>query len=176
MACEEAGKLPILIGTATEVVLGIPVDWKTTHKRFRSHESKASQFLGLARAIPMIRSAAAAGQKTIDAEEMMIKAAVGVVIGPALFSKRNASIYCDFEGNSFTSPVDQIDSGMTDQMIEFAEQNVAAANLILGSSAQEAAQKLKNRASRERYDAIMSRASEAADLAQTAMSMIRKQT
>src|ERR1700730_11644399 len=158
VACEEAGKLSILVGTATETVLGIPIDWKVKYKRFRSHDSKASQFLGFARAIPMLLEAVAAGRKSVDAEELMIKATAGVLIGPALFTKRNASIYCDFVENSFTSPADQIDDKMADQMIEFAELHVAAANLILGNSAQEAAKTISERASRERYDSIMSRA------------------
>ena len=174
MACEEAGKLSILIGAAIQVTLGIPVDWKNTRKRFRSHKSKASQFLGLARVIPVIRAAAANGQKTVDFEDLMIKAAAGVMIGPALFTNRNASIYCDFEENSFTSPGDHVDRKMADQMIEFAEQHVAAANLILGNSVEETVKRIAAGASRERYDSIMSRAAEAAEMAEMALSMMRK--
>jgi AbiV family abortive infection protein len=171
MACEEAGKLSILLGAATQIVVGIPVDWKALRKRFHSHDSKASQFLGLARAIPMIQQAAAAGQKTVDVEELMIKASVGVIIGPALFEKRNASIYCNFTEGSFTSPSEEITESMADLMIENADTNLFAANKILGKSAEETAAKIAATASRARYDKVMSYA---ADMSQTIEAVFRK--
>jgi AbiV family abortive infection protein len=171
MACEEAGKLSILLGAATKIALGIPVDWKATRKRFRSHDSKASQFMGLARSIPIILEAVAAGRKTIDTEELMIKATVGVVFGPALFAKRNASIYCDFAEASFTSPNEQIKESMADQMIEYANTHIIAANAILGQSAEEATKNITAAASRTRYDNAMTYAKE---MAQTIHSAFQK--
>ena len=171
MACEEAGKLSILIGAATRIAVGIPTDWKAMRKRFLSHDSKASQFLALARVIPMITQAAAEGQKTVDAEELRIKASAGVMIGPALFEKRNASIYCNFTAGSFTSPSEEITEPMADQMIGFADTNLLAANLILGKSADEAAAKITASASRARYDNAMSFAE---DMSQTIEAAFRK--
>jgi AbiV family abortive infection protein len=171
MACEEAGKLSILIGAATQIALGVPVDWKTRRKRFRSHDSKASQFMALAKAIPIIQEAAAAGRKTVDIDEVMIKSAVGVVFGPTLFATRNAAIYCDFVDGSFTSPSEQIKETMADQMIEYAGNHVLVANMVLGKSAEEAATSITASASQERYDNMMSLA---AEMAQTVHSALRK--
>jgi len=58
----------------------------------------------------------------------------------------------------------------------FAEQNVAAANVILGNSAQEAAKKKIESTSRERYDSIMTRVEEAAEVLEIALPMIRERT
>ena len=62
-ACEEVGKISVLLGAATRSILEIPVDWKSTRKRFHSHDSKASQFIGLARPIQIILDAVAADER-----------------------------------------------------------------------------------------------------------------
>jgi AbiV family abortive infection protein len=173
MACEKAGKLSILIGAATQIVLGISVDWKTTRKRFRSHDSKASQFMGLANAMPIIRAAAEAGERTVDIEDLMMKAAAGVLVGPALFAQRNSSIYCDFADGAFTSPDQQISDEMADRMIEYATQDVAAAKLMLGYSIEETANKLAEKMSKAKYKSIMSRSAEAAELIHAAYSALK---
>lgn len=173
-SCEEAGKFSILVGTAVQIASDVPVNWKSTQRRFRSHDSKASQFLGLANAIPIILEAVAAGKKTVSADELMLKATVGVIVGPALFAKRNASIYCDFEGASFTSPSDQITEDMVDRMIKSGELHIISMTGILGNSTEEAIANIKRSSSRERYEGIMSSAAEAAELAQDAISLLRK--
>jgi AbiV family abortive infection protein len=172
MACEEAGKLSILIGAATRVVIDVPVDWKSTRKRFRSHDSKASQFMGLARGIPVIQEAVAAKGQVVDSKLMLAKAAAGAVVGPTLFTNRNASLYCDFLDGSFTSPNEQISEEMADQMIECAELHIDVANVTLGATAEEAAKRITERWSRQRYDSMMSQVSETADLMQMALSML----
>lgn len=169
-ACEESGKLSILVGAATQVSLGIPIDWKVVRRRFRSHDSKASQFTGLANAIPIILNAAKAGHKTVDSEEIITKATAGVLVGPALFSKRNASLYCDFDGHSFTSPDDQITESMTNRMIQWAENHVIAANAILRGSQDDAITRFRS-ASREQYDSVMLRAAEAVELLSNASTL-----
>ncbi|ESZ46655.1 AbiV family abortive infection protein [Mesorhizobium sp. RSR565B] len=156
VACEEAGKLSILLGAATQIVLGIPVDWKVTGKRFRSHDSKASQFMGLASAVPLIEEAVAAEKKAIDVEDLFMKAAAGVAVGPALFRYRNASMYCDFEDGSFVTPDERINASMAEQMIKFAKQQITAANVLLASSAEETAANIAKRTRRDRYELVMS--------------------
>ena len=173
MACEEAGKLSILIGAATQIILGISVDWKITSKRFRSHDSKASQFMGLANAMPIIRAAAEAGKRTVDFEDLMMKAAAGVLVGPALFAQRNSSIYCDFDDGAFTSPDQQTSDEMADRMIEYATQHVAAAKLMLGNSIEETAGKLAQKMSQAKYNSIMSRVADTTEVAEAAISMLR---
>ena len=68
-----------------------------------------------------------------------------------------------------TSPNDHISEAMTDQMIEFAGNNLLAANAILGQSVEDTAENLKAVTSRERYDASMARAKESADLVYSAL-------
>ncbi|MCS3759336.1 AbiV family abortive infection protein [Bradyrhizobium centrosematis] len=152
MACGEAGKLPILWGTATRLALGLPVDWKATAKRFRSHESKARQFFGLASAAPIILEAVASGQKTVDRMQVMGEAALGVVLGPTLFGSRNSSIYCDFVEGVFVTPGSQIDELMADKMIQYAEHNLIAANSVTSGSIDDLASRIRSRASQESYD------------------------
>jgi AbiV family abortive infection protein len=163
MACEEVGKLPILLGVATKLALGVPVDWKQTKKRFHSHSSKASQFFGLARAMPMLLEAVASGQKTVDGEQVMQRAAVGVVIGPVLFESRNAAVYCDFAKGKFVTPAEQIDEEMADTMLQYAETNVTVASSILSKSADEVAATIRARASRDRYEKHQARAAQLVD-------------
>lgn len=139
ISCEESGKISILLGAATNLAHGAPVDWKTTGKRFRSHQSKASQFLALARTIPFIMETAARGEKTIDTERLFIKALLGVMVGPQLFASRNAAFYCDFDRDAFIRPEDQIDSSMLDSMMEFARQNLKAAEVLAAGSAEDVA-------------------------------------
>lgn len=92
MACEENGKLSILLGAATQIIIGRPVDWKSTAKRFRSHDFKASQFMGLANAIPILESAVEVGLTSVSVDEVLFKAFVGIKVGPMLFQSRNASL------------------------------------------------------------------------------------
>jgi len=163
LSCEETGKLSILLGAATKTILDITVDWKKTRKRFHSHESKAGQSFGLAKSIPIIFEAAAAGQRSIDLDDILIKAAAGILVGPALFEHRNSSMYCNLTEGAFTSPREQINESMADQMIEFASNHVTAANAILGDSIEETIDKIRSRTSRDRYEAGMVRAKEAAE-------------
>ena len=163
MACEEYGKLSILIGVAVKMVVGIPVAWKATRKRFNSHNSKASQFVALARTIPLILEAAASGSKTVNTEELMIKASVGVLFGPTMFSMRNASIYCDFVDNSFVGPSEQINESMADQIIGYAQTHLATASRLIVGTPEDLAQWLKSSYSRERYDKMMAFAAEASE-------------
>jgi AbiV family abortive infection protein len=163
MACEEVGKLPIMLGVATKLALGVPVNWKQATKRFHSHSSKASQFFGLARAMPMLLEAVASGQKTVNREEVMQKAALGVLIGPDLFGSRNASVYCDFVNGKFVAPAEQINEEMADTMLQYAETNVSAASSILNGTAEAAAATIRTRASRERYEENQVRASQILD-------------
>jgi hypothetical protein len=129
--------------------------------------------MGLANAIPIILEAAAAGKQTVDVEKLMMKAAAGVLVGPALFSQRNASIYCDFVEGAFVSPDQAISDRMADKMIEFAARHVDAAKLMLGGSAEEAIQKLAKRTSRAKYDSIMSHSGELAELMTEALSALK---
>lgn len=173
MACEECGKLSILVGAATRIILNEPIDWKIFWKRFRSHSSKASQFLGFARAIPMIQEATKTETKTVDLGTLIAKAAAGVLIGPTLFEDRNSSFYCDFKEGSFTMPSDEIKREMATQMIGFAKEHIAAASLILGHTPDEAESKLRNRASPETFRDITSIAGEAVELTQAVLQMQR---
>lgn len=155
MACEENGKLSILLGAATQIIIGRPIDWKTTAKRFRSHDSKASQFMGLANAIPILESAIGESQKSVDVNQLLFKAFVGVNVGPMLFQTRNASLYCDFVDGVFKRPSDVITSELVDRMINAAEINIRAATELACDTAEETAKKLKERTSAQRYDAVM---------------------
>ncbi|MFG3596544.1 AbiV family abortive infection protein [Bradyrhizobium sp. RDI18] len=168
LACEEAGKLPILLGAATKIALDLPVDWKLTRKRFNSHGSKASQFVGVGGMIPILLQAAATEQKTLDLSELIRKGAFGVMFGPALFTTRNASIYRDFTRGSFTSPEEQITEQMADGMIEHAENHISVANTMFGQSAEQAIAAVTSHASRERYDKIMSLVAETAETVHSA--------
>lgn len=155
MACEEGGKLSILLGAATQIIIGRPVDWKSTAKRFRSHDSKASQFMGLANAIPILESAVKEGQKSVSLDEVLFKAFVGVNVGPMIFQTRNASLYCDFVDGVFKRPSDVITSEIVDRMIDAAEINIRAATVLACDTAEETAEKLKERTSAQRHDSIM---------------------
>lgn len=155
MACEENGKLSILLGAATQIIIGRPVDWKSTAKRFRSHDSKASQFMGLANAIPILESAVKEGQKSVSMDEVLFKSFVGVNVGPMLFQTRNASLYCDFVDGVFKRPSDVITSEIVDRMIDAAEINIRAATVLACDTAEETAEKLKERTSAQRHDSIM---------------------
>jgi AbiV family abortive infection protein len=155
MACEENGKLSILLGAATQVILGRPVDWKSTAKRFRSHDSKASQFMGLANAIPILEKAVKESQKSVSIDEVLFKAFVGVNVGPMLFQRRNASLYCDFVDGVFKRPSDVITSEIVDRMIDAAEINIRAATVLACDTAEETAEKLKGLTSAQRHDSTM---------------------
>ncbi|MBZ9847418.1 AbiV family abortive infection protein [Mesorhizobium sp. CA14] len=155
MACEENGKLSVLLGAATQIIIGRPVDWKSTAKRFRSHDSKASQFMGLANAIPLLESAVKQGQKSVSMSEVLFKALVGVNVGPMLFQGRNASLYCDFVDGVFKRPSDVVTSEMVDRMIHAAEINIRAATVLACDTAEATAEKLKERTSAQRHDSIM---------------------
>ncbi len=155
MACEEVGKLSILLGAATQIIIERPVDWKSTAKRFRSHNSKASQFMGLANAMPILESAVKEGQKSISLDEVMLKSFVGVNLGPMLFKERNASLYCDFVDGVFRRPSDGITSEIVDRMINSAEINVRAATMLACDTAEETAEKLKGHTSVQRHDSMM---------------------
>jgi AbiV family abortive infection protein len=162
-ACEEAGKVSILVGAATRVALGVQIDWKSTSKRFRSHDSKASQFLGLARSIPLLLEAVAAGSKKVDRDEVMLKASVGAFFGPTLFGSRNASLYCDFENGTFISPAERINDSMADAMLKNAETLITTFEKVLGKTAAETAQIIRSSSNRARYDAGQADAAAAAD-------------
>ncbi|MDX7951263.1 AbiV family abortive infection protein [Lichenihabitans sp. Uapishka_5] len=135
--------------------MGRPVDWKSTAKRFRSHDSKASQFMGLANAVPIIESAVEEGQDSISLDKVLFKAFVGVSVGPMIFQKRNASLYCDFVDGVFMRPSDVITSEMVNRMIDIAEINVRTASVLACDTAEETAEKLKERISAQRHDSIM---------------------
>jgi AbiV family abortive infection protein len=168
-ACEEAGKVSILVGVATKLAVSLPVDWKVVRKRFNSHDSKASQFMGLGSSIQIILEAVAAGRKTVDIDQLMHKAAIGVVFGPELFATRNASVYCDFKGDSFTSPNEQIRESMADEMIEYATKHVNAATMVFGKSVDEAIATITAGACRERHDERMSLVKETAEIVHSAL-------
>lgn len=155
MACEEVGKISILIGAATQIIIGRPVDWKITAKRFRSHNSKASQFMGLANAIPILEAAVSEGQKSVSMYEVLFKSFVGVTVGPMLFETRNASLYCDFVNGNFKRPSDVITREIVDRMISAAETNIRAATLLACDTAEETAEKLKKHTSAKRHDSMM---------------------
>lgn len=163
MACEENGKLSILLGAATQIIIGRPVDWKLTAKRFRSHDSKASQFMGLANAMPILESAAKEGQKSVSIDELLFKAFVGVTVGPSRFQGRNASLYCDFVDGTFRRPSDVITSEIVDRMIDTAEINIRAAIVLTCGTAEETAERLKERTSDQRYDSVMNSTREFVD-------------
>jgi AbiV family abortive infection protein len=163
MACEENGKLSILLGAATQIIIGRPVDWKSTAKRFRSHHSKASQFMGLANAIPILESAVKEGQKSISIDDLLFKVLVGVNTGPMLFLGRNASLYCDFVDGVFKRPSDVVTSEIVDQMINAAEVNIRAATVLACDTAEETAEKLKELTSAQRHDSIMNSVREFVD-------------
>ncbi|WP_425500098.1 AbiV family abortive infection protein [Propylenella binzhouense] len=163
MACEEIGKLSILLGAATQIIIGHAVDWKSTAKRFRSHDSKASQFMGLANAIPILESAIKEGQKSVSIDEVLSKAFVGVNVGPMLFQGRNASLYCDFVDGLFKRPSDVITSEMVDRMIDAAEINIRAATVLACDTAEETAEKLKEQTSAQRYESIVNSTHEFVD-------------
>ncbi len=169
MACEESGKFSILYSAATQTSLGLVIDWKKIRKRFRSHDSKASQFMGIARAMPTILEAAATEQKRVDVDELLMKATIGVLFGPILFSKRNASVYCDFVKEKFTSPDDEINTLMADEMLRYAEQNIETANKLLCDSVDETMEKIAKGLSKERYDKFISMAAKATDQALAAL-------
>ncbi|KQO42534.1 AbiV family abortive infection protein [Methylobacterium sp. Leaf85] len=155
MACEENGKISILLGAATQIIIGRSVDWKSTAKRFRSHNSKASQFMALANSIPILEVAVKEGQKSVSLDEVLLKSFIGVNVGPMLFHTRNASLYCDFVDGVFKRPSDVITSEIVDRMINAAEINIRAATVLACDTAEETAKKLTERTSAQRHDAIM---------------------
>jgi AbiV family abortive infection protein len=156
MSCEECGKISVLFGAASRTARGLAVDWRRMAKRFRSHDSKASQFFGIALAARMVLKAVEDGQKVVDAKELRLRGAMGVTMGPSMFSKRNASMYCDFRKGSFTSPSEQIAPSDVDNLIELAKVNIEVADTTMGRSVEEALKKIAAHASREHpdYDAL----------------------
>jgi len=156
MACEENGKISILQGAAVQIILGRPLDWKSIGKRFRSHDSKASQFMAIANAIPILESAIKKRKANVALELVLAKATVGVTEGPKLFQKRNASMYCDFINGVFQRPSDVITGDVVDAMIVVAEANIRVATLLASESAEEIAKRLTESSSPERHDFLMS--------------------
>lgn len=152
MACEECGKISVLFGAASRTARGLAVDWKTIAKRFRSHDSKTSQFFGIAIAAPVILKAVKEGRKVIDLNELLMNGAAGVLAGPGMFSRRNASIYCDFRKGSFRSPIDEISAPSVDNLIELAKLNIEVADTTMGKSVEEALQHINEHASRQHPD------------------------
>ena len=158
ICCEKAGKISILVGAATNLAHGSEVKWKSTSKRFLSHNSKASQFFALARTIPSILKAAADGETVIDFEQLRIKALLGVMMGPTLFANRSAALYCDEKDGTFSVPADHISLEMLNEMLDLAEQNIAGAELMCGDSSDDFAARMmqmaKDGKSKTTYDHI----------------------
>jgi AbiV family abortive infection protein len=119
MACEELGKLPILIGAATKLVLRTKVDWKTVTTSFRNHETKTAHFLGAA-AGAILEARFDQGEK-ISKEDFVDQINEAQAQANNTFSKRNSSLYVDEKSNKFISPEDVIDESDSQSSMNLAK-------------------------------------------------------
>lgn len=153
-ACEELGKLPILVGAATRLVLGEDVQWKSTLKRFRNHTSKAVQFLSfnLFQHVFSARS----GALTMD---QLVETVMSSPDDPeTAFSQRNASLYVDFSEGKFRRPADAVSASDANEYIKMAEFQLSFAHKLFGTSQAEVLDRIRSNADPVRRQDLAERA------------------
>jgi AbiV family abortive infection protein len=153
-ACEELGKIPMLLHAATRLALGEPVDWKRLAKRFRSHESKAMQFHGLDAAIPIIKGAVKKDKEWLG-RQFVEETLDAMVVAKKAPSDRNSALYCDFVQGAFVKPEDLATEATVKKLVEIATQQLETGKKILGSTPEEAAARIKAHANPGRYNALL---------------------
>jgi AbiV family abortive infection protein len=127
-ACEELGKIPILVGAAARLSSNQRVDWRSFSRRFRSHESKAIQFNALDAALQVLLKAKAEGKKAIDLKALKVISLYGALKKRASLKERNAALYCDFQQERFVSPDEIITTEILDVLMEVAERQLKVAD------------------------------------------------
>jgi AbiV family abortive infection protein len=93
IACEELGKLPILLALATSQQHGFPVDWKKIDRVLRSHGSKIRQVLFMDSLFG--EDGLAAGEKSYEADLKRLRTYTDM---------KNASLYSFYLDGTFHMP------------------------------------------------------------------------
>lgn len=117
-ACEELGKLPIIVGIVGNLIRCEPVDWNRAMKRLRDHKSKVDsddfhQYV-FGRELDLLADSDIAWLK-----EARPKAMQRVAL-------KNNSTYVDVSGNKIVSPMDAITKEDATEMIERAFESLRA--------------------------------------------------
>lgn len=101
-ACEENGKIPMLLTAAIQMIMKDKVDWKSLTKDFLNHDAKAKQFLMSAAGALMFNKAKDGGVVTQkDFIEAQMKAKL---FSKAVFEQRNSALYVDQISGGFIMP------------------------------------------------------------------------
>lgn len=117
-ACEELGKLPIIVGVVGNRIMNKPVNWKKALKRLRDHEAKVNsdnfhQYV-FGKELDLL------GDSDIKwLEEACIKVKQTVLL-------KNHSTYVDVSGRKIISPKDAITKDDATTMIERAFESLRA--------------------------------------------------
>jgi AbiV family abortive infection protein len=114
IACEELGKLPVLVATAVSVWMQADIDWQRIDRVLRSHEAKIKQvlFMDSLQGGPGL----AEGTKTYDEDVRRMRTYTDF---------KNASLYSHVGGH-FGEPNDQIQCEMFDGLRRLAEGRLGA--------------------------------------------------
>ena len=145
-ACEELGKIAIVVGMVTRVAGNTHVNWKSFSKRFRSHNSKAIQFLSLGTILPILRDTAR-GQK-IDLVDVEAEVRKNFAAAASTVAERNSGLYCDFEGKNFFAPDERITPDIASRFIALGKQQLEISEIFLGNTVDEVEERLVKYAKR----------------------------
>lgn len=163
-ACEEFGKITMLLHAAVKVTIDIPVDWKKLRQRFHSHDSKAAQFTAATNAFVTIFKAKTDGTN-LEMEDAHRKMLAGVLAGPDLFKSRNDAFYCSIEGRMIVSPQSKITPEMLESMLARAEVLLITAGWLIPDSKDDFERTLRVNFSRQKHDSMMASLSDFLDSA-----------
>jgi AbiV family abortive infection protein len=115
IACEEVGKLPILIYAATAIRMGADVDWTRTDRLLRSHGKKIERVLFMDSVVG--QTGVVDGKEAYDED-------VGRMRTYTDF--KNASLYSFHTEGRFYRPQEAIPCEFADGLLELARKRVAA--------------------------------------------------
>jgi AbiV family abortive infection protein len=166
-ACEELGKVSILLGVATRLSNHVEIDWNTFWRRMRSHESKATQFLVFGEFLKMIRPMLdCRSQKPVKASEIPsgnpTRGLLLSLIATRLHSEarikskdkvesRSSGLYVDIYDQMFKRPSQVIAESDARSMIETADL-LLEGTVHLGGSEEDLATSLKGTSERILHD------------------------
>ncbi|WP_176586106.1 AbiV family abortive infection protein [Priestia megaterium] len=112
IAHEELAKLPIIYQEATRSFFKEGHDWKTFHKRLRSHESKNKQNYVFYQTMLNIK-----GNESMNLEYNKIQDNLAFVN-----QLKNISLYADIKNNKFTKPTIEIKKNLAKTHLELVEE------------------------------------------------------
>jgi AbiV family abortive infection protein len=115
IACEELGKLPVLVTTAISVWMHADVDWQRVDRALRSHEAKIKQvlFMDSLHGNPGL----AEGTKAYDADVRRMRTYTDF---------KNASLYSFYLGGHFEEPNGRMPCELFDGLRRLAEGRLRA--------------------------------------------------